>query len=86
MSLRLPNAPMEGLSIDVKKFASDASTFFNRARQYTEEQLGQGEYKNIPLNIYNHTLDPLKYYAIDSINHFSEHIQSIYVLITVFKL
>lgn len=41
MSLRLPNAPMEGLSIDVKKFASDASTFFNRARQYTEEQLGQ---------------------------------------------
>ena len=42
MSLRLPNAPMEGLSIDVKKFASDASTFFNRARQYTEEQLGQG--------------------------------------------
>lgn len=34
---------MEGLSIDVKKFASDASTFFNRARQYTEEQLGQAE-------------------------------------------
>ena len=33
---------MEGLSIDVKKFASDASTFFNRARQFTEEQLGQG--------------------------------------------
>ena len=42
MSLRIPNAPMEGLSIDVKKFASDASTFFNRARQFTEEQLGQG--------------------------------------------
>lgn len=41
MSLRLPNAPMEGLSIDVKKFASDASTFFSRAKQYTEEQLGQ---------------------------------------------
>jgi len=34
---------MEGLSIDVKKFASDASTFFNRARQYTEEQLGSAE-------------------------------------------
>lgn len=43
MSLRLPNSPMEGLSIDVKKFATDATTFFNRARQYTEEQLGQGE-------------------------------------------
>jgi len=43
MSLRIPNAPMEGLSIDVKKFASDASTFFNRARQFTEEQLGQAE-------------------------------------------
>ena len=44
MSLRLPNAPMEGLSIDVKKFASDASTFFSRAKQYTEEQLGQGKH------------------------------------------
>jgi len=43
MALRLPAAQMEGLSIDVKKFASDASTFFNRARQYTEEQLGQAE-------------------------------------------
>ena len=42
MALRLPAAQMEGLSIDVKKFASDASTFFNRARQYTEEQLGSG--------------------------------------------
>ena len=38
---------MEGLSIDVKKFASDASTFFNRARQYTEEQLGQGKISSI---------------------------------------
>lgn len=43
MSLRIPNTPMEGLSIDVKKFASDASTFFNRARQYTEEQLRETE-------------------------------------------
>lgn len=43
MSLRLPNSPMEGLSIDVKKFASDASTFFNRARQFTEEQISQVE-------------------------------------------
>jgi len=34
---------MEGLSIDVKKFASDASTFFNRARQYTEEQLRESK-------------------------------------------
>ena len=50
MSLRIPNAPMEGLSIDVKKFASDASTFFNRARQYTEEQLGQGKITYQPLS------------------------------------
>lgn len=34
---------MEGLSIDVKKFATGASTMFSRVRQYTEEQLGQAE-------------------------------------------
>jgi len=29
--------------MDFKKFASDASTMFNRAKQYTEEKLGQAE-------------------------------------------
>lgn len=43
MSLRLPGSPMEGLGIDVKKFASDASTLFSRAKQYTEEQLQLGQ-------------------------------------------
>ena len=64
MSLRIPNAPMEGLSIDVKKFASDASTFFNRARQFTEEQLGQGMF-----NIYSLHLSKAnsKFYSIFAI-------------------
>ena len=50
---------MEGLSIDVKKFATDATTFFNRARQYTEEQLGQG--KN---DIFNWMINYLKNFII----------------------
>ncbi|CBY08393.1 unnamed protein product [Oikopleura dioica] len=48
MSLRLPGSPMEGLGIDVKKFASDASTLFSRAKQYTEEQLQLGQVEKTP--------------------------------------
>ncbi|CAG5094634.1 Oidioi.mRNA.OKI2018_I69.XSR.g13730.t1.cds [Oikopleura dioica] len=50
MSLRLPGSPMEGLGIDVKKFASDASTLFSRAKQYTEEQLQLGQVEKTPLD------------------------------------
>jgi len=50
LSNRLPGSPMEGLGIDVKKFASDASTLFSRAKQYTEEQLQLGQVEKTPLD------------------------------------